>query len=265
MNAKKTRIIPEERRGQILKYLADKKTATIEDICKTFDISEVTVRRDINKLSLNGLIKKVYGGVTIPVSYTSGPVFVERRNKNLEEKRRIAAEAVKRINDEDTILIESGTTCLELVKLIHQKKNLTIISSGAHIINALCDLRRQKLFDGEIICSGGIWREQPDIFIGPHAVEFYQKVKINVAFIGILALNLEDGVMLSNQFEAELQRHILSCSQRRIALADHTKFDKVSFTKVGSLSLFDEIITDSGIDQSTLDRYKKAKVKITIC
>ena len=257
-------MIPEERRREIINFVRERVTTTISDISQTFKISEITVRRDLDRLSKEGFIRKVYGGVTIPNTLATEPIFLARINENIEEKRKIASEAIKRIEDGQTVLIESGTTCLELVKLLPQKKNLRVISTGPPLINALCSLKRQKLFDGEIICSGGIWREEPDIFIGPHAVEFFRHIRINVAFLGVVALNLEDGIMVSSQFEAELSKKIIACSKRVIALTDHTKFEKISFTKIGNLTLFDEIITDDGIDPKLLEKYRKARVNITV-
>ena len=258
-------MIPEERRNRVVDYIKLKKTATISEISNKFDISEITVRRDFDKLSRQGIIKKVYGGAAVINTFLIEPIFLQRIHENREEKKRIAAEAVKRISDGDIILIESGSTCLELVKFLPQRKSIKVITTGPHILNALCDLRRAGKFDGEIICCGGIWRKEPDIFVGPQAMDFFNSIKINTAFFGVVAINLKDGWMASNIFEAELTKKIICSAEKIIGITVHPKFEKMSFTKIGPLTLFNEIITDNDLEPEILERYRKAKINITVC
>jgi len=257
-------MIPEERRNKIVEYIRSKETAALPEISKKFKIAEITVRRDFNILSKLGVIKKVYGGATIKSNFFQEPIFLKRINDNREEKRRIAKEAVKRISDNSTILLESGTTCLELAKLLEQKKNINVITAAPHIVNILCDLKRENKFYGEVLCCGGIWRGDPDdLFIGPKAMNFFDGIRISIAFFGILAINLKDGWMAPSSFEAELTRRIVSSSEKVIGITDHSKFNRISFTKIGPVGLFDEIITDTGLSKEDLEKYQN-EVKITI-
>jgi DeoR family transcriptional regulator, fructose operon transcriptional repressor len=258
-------MIPEKRRYNIVDYIKEKKTVTISEISNEFNISEITVRRDFDKLSQKGLIKKSYGGATIANDFLPEPVFLRRISENKDEKRRIAKEAVKRITDNSTVLLESGSTCLEIAKVLPQNKNIKIVATAPHIINVLCNLKRSKDSDGEILCCGGIWKKEPDIFIGPQAEDFFDSIKVDIAFFGIVALSLKDGWMVPNLFEAQLTKKITSCAGKIIAVTDHTKFDKISFSKIGPINLIDEIITDSGLDEEIYKKYTKAGVKITIC
>jgi DeoR/GlpR family transcriptional regulator of sugar metabolism len=258
-------MIPEERRQKIVDYIESKKTATIPEIGKEFGVSEITVRRDLNSLSSQGMIRKTYGGATAVNTFIQEPVFLQRIYENREEKKRIAAEAVRRISDGDTVLIESGSTCLELVKFLSQKKDIRVITTAPHILNALCDLKRAGRFEGEILCCGGLWRQEPDIFVGPQAMSFFDSIRINIAFFGLVAINLKDGWMGSNIFEAELTKKIISSSEKIIGVTVHTKFEKISFTKIGSLTLFSEIITDNNLPPETLERYRKAMINVTVC
>lgn len=257
-------MIPEERRNKIVEYIRSKETATIPEVVKKFKIAEITVRRDFDILSKKGVIKKIYGGASIKSNVFREPFFLKRINDNREEKKRIAAEAVKKISNGDTILIESGSTCLELVKILEQKKNIKVITAAPHIVNMLCDLKRENRFNGEILCCGGIWKGEPDdLFIGPQAINFFDSIRINTAFFGIVALNLKDGWMAPSSFEAELTKKIVTSSMKVIGICDHTKFNRISFTKVGPISLFNEIITDKGIDKQDLKKYS-ANIRITI-
>ncbi|PIU29432.1 MAG: hypothetical protein COT09_00845 [Candidatus Hydromicrobium americanum] len=259
------KMIPEERRNKIVEYISSKGTVTIPEISKKFEIAEITVRRDFDTLSKLGVIKKVYGGAAIKSNFFQEPFFLERINDNREEKRRIAAEAVKRISDNSTILLESGTTCLELARLLGQKKNINVVTAAPHIVNILCNLKRENKFNGEILCCGGVWRGEPDdIFIGSQAINFFDSIRIGTAFFGIVAINLKDGWMAPSSFEAELTKKIVSLAEKVIGITHHSKFNRISFTKIGLVSLFDEIITDTGLSKEDIEKYQK-EVKITIC
>ena len=258
-------MIPEKRRQKIYNYIKTEKTATISEISREFDVSKITVRRDIDKLSKEGLLRKVYGGAATKRFYSKEPSLFNRIAKNVEYKKRIALEAIKRISDGDTIAMIAGSTSLELVKLLEQKENINVIAASPHIINELCDLKRNNKFNGEIFCTGGIWKGEPDdLFVGTHATSIFNDIRIKIAFIGILAINIEDGFMANTIFEAELTRKIISSSEKVIAIGDHTKFGKTAFSKVGSIDLIDEIITDSELDKKILFEYNKM-VKITLC
>ena len=260
----KNKIIPEQRRNQILDYLKSKKTTTIQEICSNFNLSKITIRRDFNILEKKQLIRKVYGGAAIIESNNEEPFLQNRINIHSEQKKVIAREALKRVSSNETILLESGTTCIELANLLYTKKNLNIITAAPHIVNYLTNLKREGLFTGEVFCCGGVWRGDPDdLFIGPHAMSFFDNVIIDISFFGIISLSLTEGWMAPSIYEVELTNKIISCSKKVIGIADSSKFNKTSFAKIGPLSLFDEIITDNQISEEDFIKYNEL-VKITI-
>jgi DeoR family transcriptional regulator, fructose operon transcriptional repressor len=253
----KKKLIPIERRQQIIDHIAPKKVATISEISKVFNISEMTIRRDLLIMTEEGLLEKVYGGVIVS-KRNKEPLVNQRISENILAKQKIAGEAIKRISDNDIVFIESGTTCLELVKLLNSKKNLTIITAAPHILFELSNQKNNNGFNGEVMCCGGYLRGDPDdLFIGERAIEFFNNLRINVAFFGILGINIADGFMVSNTFEAALLKKVMSVSNKSIGLADSSKFNKFSFIKVGPVEIFDEIITDTTfLDQDTINDFK---------
>ena len=258
-------MIPEERRQKISDYIKAEKTVSINQISKKFNISEITVRRDLDKLAKQRVINKVYGGATVGILYLKESSLFKRMQENVEIKKRIASEAFKRISENSTtIAMVAGSTTLELVKLLEQRGNINVVTVSPHILNALCDLKINNKFTGEIICAGGIWRSDPDdLFVGPHAISFFDDVRIEIAFLGLLAIDLEEGLMCNSTFEAELIRKIMSSSERVIGIGDHTKFNRTAFAKIGPIDLLDEIITDSKLDERIFTAFNK-KVKITL-
>jgi len=258
-------MIPEERRQKISDYIKVERTVSINQISRKFKISEITVRRDLDKLSKKGTINKVYGGATDGAFYPKESSLFKRMKENVEVKKRIASEAFKRIPEKSTtIAMIAGSTTLELVKLLEQKENINVVTVSPHILNALCDLKKQNKFNGEIMCTGGIWRNDPDdLFVGIHAINFFDKVRIEVSFLGLLALDLENGLMCNSAFEAELLKKIISSSETVIGIGDHSKFGRTAFTQIGPIDLLDEIITDKELDEKIFVSFNK-KVKITL-
>ena len=256
-------MIPEERRNRILDEIQSSGTASISEISKKFNVSKITVRRDLDNLKKMSLIKKVYGGAAVLNNFFQEPSLSDRISVNRIEKKQIAIEAIKRISNNSTILLESGTTCLELAKLLEQKKNINVITAAPHIINTLCNLKRENRFTGEILCCGGIWRpESDDFFVGTQAINFFDGIRIDISFFGLCAINIKDGWMAPSSFEADLISKIVSASDKVIGITHHSKFQRISFTKVGPVNLFDEIITDKGISEQDLNNFKDI-VKIT--
>jgi DeoR/GlpR family transcriptional regulator of sugar metabolism len=258
-------MIPEERRQKITDYIKSEKTVSIAQISKKFSISEITVRRDLDKLSKQGFINKVYGGATNNTLVSKEPTLFKRIQENAEIKRKISQEALKRITDDvTTIALIAGSTTLELVNLLEQKENINVVTVSPHILNALCDLKRSNKFNGEIMCPGGIWRIDPDdLFVGQHAINFFNDVRIGITFLSFVAINLEDGLMCNSAFEAELLKKIISSSENIIGISDHTKFNKTAFSKIGPLTLLNEIITDSALDKNIFTAINE-KVKVTL-
>jgi len=256
-------MIPEKRRKDIIDYVNMQGFVTIQELSKVYGCSEVTVRRDLDILSKSNLINKIYGGVSSKERIINEPVFLENIKRDVEEKRLIAEEASKRISNGNVVLLESGSTCLELVKFLAYKKNLKVITTGLHILNAVTDLQRNGIFDGEVLCCGGIWKKDPDIFIGPQAIEFFKNIRIDVSFFGIVAISLDHGWAVPNILEAELTNKIISCSEKIIGITIHSKFEKSSFYHIGALNIFNEIITDKNINKTILNRYIDNKINVT--
>ncbi|OQA21351.1 MAG: Glucitol operon repressor [Actinobacteria bacterium ADurb.Bin346] len=256
---------PEDRRAKILNYINSRDFTDVPQIAEKFKVSEITARRDLLILTKSGLINRVYGGVkSSPPASAAEPVFTEHLKEFKEQKQQIAKEAIKYINDGDTVFLDSGSTLLELARLLPQKKNLKVITWGLHILDMLCDLARKGDFDGEILCCGGTWRKDPDLFIGPQSIRFFDDIIINKAFLGIIAVSLDFGWMGSSLIEVEATKKIMSISEKVIGLAVSGNFSKTAIARIGTLKSLPVVITDSGIDKRTIKQYKGKGLNIII-
>ncbi|MCK4400843.1 DeoR/GlpR transcriptional regulator [bacterium] len=257
-------MISEERRRQILETVDRERNISVEKLSRQFRMTVLTIRRDLEKLDKQCLLKKVHGGALAIRQILNEPIYNEQKVLFVEEKRRIAREAAKRIKNGSSVILESGTTCQALAKELYDKKDLKIICAAPNIANELVMISKQYGTNFKIISCGGVLEVASSIFIGPHAKRLFEEVKVDKVFLTATAIDLKEGITTVNPLEAELTQSVLACSRERIGLIDSSKFGKISLIKVAGVTVFDEIITDSGISKEMLKGLEKLKVKVTV-
>jgi len=255
--------IPEKRRIDIRELIEKETSISVEKIADVFGISFITVRRDLQKLQEQGYIKKVHGGAIIKSGFTLEPVFEIQKELYIKEKQRIAFEAVKRINDGDSIIIESGSTCLAMVKFLTEKNNLRISTAGVSVAIELLKLVQLRK-DFEACACGGIIREGSSTYVGPHAVSYFRNLNVDIAFIGSVAISFTKGLSTATQFDAEIVKAITKCAKRVIVLADSSKFGKESYINFLPFKNITEIITDSNIKIEAKENLLRQGVRLAI-
>ena len=255
--------MPERRKLEIKSLIEEEKMVSVSRLSELFGISYLTVRRDLEKLEEEGIIKKVHGGAMLLQDFQKEPVFHRQKELFRDEKDRIAKEASNRIKDGNFIIVESGSTVLEIVKYLENKKDLRVITAGMPILVELWGLAERKK-DIEIITCGGILRAEVSTFVGSHAVNFFKEINVDTAFVGAMAVSLEKGISTATFFDAEIFRSIIENATKVILLCDSSKFETKSYINVAPITVVDEIITDMGIDNKLLERIKKLDVNITV-
>jgi DeoR/GlpR family transcriptional regulator of sugar metabolism len=214
-------------------------------------------------LEEEGLIKKVHGGAMLIRGLEPEPVFLKQKELFKDEKDRIAREASKRINDGDFITIESGSTVLKMVKYLEDKNYIKVITSGMPILEELWKLAIRKR-DIEVLSTGGVLNPKVGTFIGTNAVNFYNEINVDAAFVGAMAVSIEKGISTATFFDVEIFNAAVKNATRSILLCDSSKFETRSFFNVAPITSVNEIITDSGINKTILKKIEKTGVNITI-
>jgi DeoR/GlpR family transcriptional regulator of sugar metabolism len=255
--------MPEKRKLEILELIKLEKMVSIKKLSESFDASYLTIRRDLEKLENEGLIHKVYGGAVLKKKLEPEPFFEELIIKNVNEKDRIALEAVNRIKDNDSIVIESGSTGFEMVKYLNNKKNIKVTTAGIPIFIELYKLAQNK-DDIEINACGGMARIKIGTFIGRHANHYFNEINVDKAFIGVQAVSIEKGLSTSTEVDADIKRAIIDCANTIILICDSSKFGTYSYFNVSSLDQIDEIITDNSLSIDFIDKIKRKGIKLTL-
>ncbi|MCL5985121.1 MAG: DeoR/GlpR family DNA-binding transcription regulator [Actinobacteria bacterium] len=254
-------MLAEERREYILELLNKDGSLSVPEIAKMLKISDSTIRRDLNKLARDGQLRRTHGGALRLESVGLELIYDVQKELFVNEKRRIGTRAAKLIEDGDVVLIEAGTTGLELARNIDKNLNLTVITNGPDIAIALRKLGAKI----NVILTGGILRAETCSLIGPHAERLLEEVHVDKAFIGITGLTVEEGLTMANPLEAHLRKKMISSAKEVIAIGDNSKFGRVSMNFVASIEDLDIVVTDDKLSSDIKRSLEEKGVEVITC
>lgn len=246
-----------ERRNTILKMLASDGKVLVADLAKEFDVTEETIRRDLEKLDNDGLAKKTYGGAVKLDNFNIDIPFHVRKQTNVENKEYIASLIANMISDGDYIMLDSSTTALCVIKRILNKKNITLITNSIEILIELCNKH-----DWNILSTGGALKEGGLSLVGYQAQKMISGFHVDLAICSCKGIDEQNGITDSNERDTEIKKAFFASANKKILAVDSSKFDKASFVKVCSLSDVDMVVTDTQPSQVWLDRFKQNDVEI---
>lgn len=245
-----------ERKNDILNRISKDGKVMVSGLAEIYNVSEATVRRDIRELEEKGLLTRTFGGA-VPIDYKRfEPSFKEKTGRYLDEKKSIGRYAASLIQDEDTILLDAGTTTLELAKNI-KAKNIKVLTNS---IDILLELGMRE--DIDVFVIGGSFRRNTRSLVSPSSADFMKNYRVDKAFIGANCISLKNGFTTPNQTEAVTKKAMIDISSIVYVLCDHSKFNKTTFSRVCGLNQIDVIITDKNIEKDILQQYKETDVEI---
>jgi DeoR/GlpR family transcriptional regulator of sugar metabolism len=244
-------LLTEERRTQILLIARGAGRVRVNELASRFNTSAVTIRNDLNELQKHGLIQRSHGGAVLPGTILHEPPVVERLMAHSDEKRRIGAMAATMINDGETIILDSGTTTLEIARLINKRRRLQIITNGINIATELLDAQEVEIF----IVGGRVRRESASIS-GRFTEEMVDQFSADKMFLSGTGCDLDFGVSGANLEEAMVNRAMLRISREIILVADASKFSKRSMSRIVAFSEIDTVISDTSLGQEIQEKIR---------
>ncbi len=249
-----------ERHLRILEMLKQSRTITVKQLCDSLEASEATIRRDLAGLELEGKLERTHGGaiLTGQTTLTVEDSYNQKETMFEAQKKAIAVKAFERLSDFDSIVLDAGTTTLELARLIGQSNiHLTVITNSTTVSSVIAQNPNV-----ELIAVGGKVRLNVLAAVGHLAIEFLHRFNVNKAFVAANGISLDSGLTTPDLDEAEVKRAMLGCANERYVLVDHSKFNRVALCQIAPLSMVDVIITDNGIDQSILEIYDNNDIEV---
>lgn len=253
-------MFPEERRVNILEVLSTNGRCKVIDLAQILNVSEVTIRQDLDLLEKQGLLRRTHGGAMLTSKSNIEKPFKLEETSFCDEKERIAQAAIDMIPDGATIILDVGTTVTALARnLMNNKKNLTVITNGLNIATIL-----ENNPNVTVIVTGGTLRSKQHSLVNPFAQFILEKIYADIAFIGVSGIAAEFGITNVNTAEAEIKALFAKSARQRIVLADSSKVGNISMAKICSLDAIDTLITDNQVDPHELAKLQEKGLAIKI-
>jgi DeoR/GlpR family transcriptional regulator of sugar metabolism len=252
-------MLSEERHQKILKLLEEHGSVKISELVSLFDISEMTVRRDLAILERKALISRVYGGAVSSRGRSYEPPYLTRSAKNLDKKIRIGKAAAAQVIDGDSIALDVGTTTLEVARTLVGRENLTVITPSFIIAQLLSEQAGIRL-----ILTGGILRPGELSLTGDLAERVFREFFIDKLFLGVGAIDLKNGLTEFNIEDTLVKRAMVASAKEIFVVTDSSKFNQVAFTQIAPLKTAHHIITDTELDQETAARLRQEGIDLIL-
>lgn len=248
-----------ERINQIMNILYQEESVTAERLEKLFNVSPVTIRRDLQKLYEKGLIVRFRGGAMLANStFGHEPTLHEREPENLQKKHLIGRAAADLVADGEVLALDVGSTTMELAKALRSRSNITVFTASLPIANILLNT------NVKVFLVGGMLQHKENCIGGPIARNVIRQYHFDKFFLGAAGISENSGITDFGMDEVETKKAYIERSREVIALADSTKFGKVSFITICKFSDVKHIITDSGIDPQMQNSLKKRGIDIIV-
>ena len=232
----------------------------IRQLAGVLGVSEMTVRRDLAVLEEKGEAIRIHGGAAPAGRVTFEFRFRAKQQKNLRQKRAIAAAALKHVREGASLILDTGTTTLELARQLVGERKVKVITTSLSVVSAL-------QFDAEIeiILLGGHLRDKSPDLHGPLTEQNLGLFKADAAFVGADAIDAEGSIYSSDLRVLTIDRKMAEVSRRLIVLADSSKLDQTALCKVFSKVDYQLLITDSGVSDKTLKRLGQLGIEVEVC
>ena len=246
-----------ERRNAILAKLATDGKVIVSDLSVEFNVTEETIRRDLEKLDKEGLAKKTYGGAIVSETHAADLPFNVRKRMNANLKESIAQKIADLICDGDSVILDASTTAICVTKYIKNRENLTLLTNSVEILLDLADKSGWN-----IISTGGRLKNGSLALVGAPAEKMIRSYHVHIAVCSSKGIDMNMGVSDSNEEDARIKEAIFAAADRKILAIDSTKFDRRSFIKVFSISDIDTVVTDAKPSDEWIEFFEKNQVEL---
>jgi DeoR/GlpR family transcriptional regulator of sugar metabolism len=247
----------DDRRNRVVELIRQRGFASLPALAEALEVSESTVRRDLDFLEESGVAQPTHGGV-----FYTGPSpklahFDQRQALNWDKKRQIAAAASRLIDDNDTILLDGGSTTYELAQLLVGRP-LQVVTNSLPVANLFTSSD-----NADLVFVGGYVHAKTGVSLGPYANQMLASLNVRRAVLSVAGIN-ERGCYNSNLLLVETERAMMTCAEELIVVADSTKFGHTSLAHLCELSEIDALVTDLEIAAAWRERLAAADVKLVV-
>jgi DeoR family fructose operon transcriptional repressor len=249
-------MLAEQRLERILKIVNERGFVEVEELSSVLGVSAMTVRRDLQKLSLSGDLIRQHGGAMAVTQLKGEKDYAVKKTVNQENKRRIAQKAVDLLEESEVIYLDGGTTTFEIAALIGKKKGITVLTNDFLIAAELMDK------EPDIIFIGGVVQKRTSSTAGISAVHFLEQYRVTKSFLGLVSVNHEYDVMTPTADKAYLKRMAMEVAGQAYFVADSSKFYGQSLNRICNLSETSGIITDKKFTEREQEKLNSLGINV---
>jgi len=231
----------------------------VVDLAEQLQVSEMTVRRDLEALEESGLVMRVHGGAISNVSRSFEPGFSARNKLNVDAKRRIGAAAAALIRDAENVIIDAGTTTLHVAESLRPDVRIRALVLSLRIADVLADMPNVTL-----MIPGGIVRPHERSFIGPMAIRTFEQLSFDTLILTSGGIHTEAGVTEYEYDDAETKRAALQSAKRTILVADGSKLGAVAFVRLCPVDHVDIVVTDDDAPAEHVAALREAGLEVVL-
>ncbi len=228
-----------ERRHVITERIQATGQVVVSALSAEFEVSEETIRRDLEWLEKKGIATRIYGGAVLSGSDSAAPPYAVRKNTNIDHKISIARYLAQLLQDGDTLMVDESSTAAYAVRAVRHLRNITLITNSLELAR---EMNGQEGW--HIISTGGSLKPELLALVGPHALRTVRSYHVQYALLSCRGINEQLGLADSDDEVVQIKQAMIASSDCAIVLADHRKFDRPGFVALGPLSLVDKLITD---------------------
>jgi DeoR/GlpR family transcriptional regulator of sugar metabolism len=250
-------VLVEERRQRVMDLVCQKGFIALDELAQVINVSESTLRRDLDHLARQGVLKRTHGGAIFTGDGVALPALEERSASQLEEKREIARAAAARIRDGEAILLDGGTTTLEVARLL-VGRSLQIVTNSLPIANLFASSR-----ETDLVMIGGYVYPKTGVALGPLSVRMMEDIHVHQTIMSVGGITAK-GLFNSNLLLVETERRMMRCADEVVVVADHTKVGRQALAFLCELSGVDTLIVDRGLTPAQRELIDRAEARVIV-
>ena len=248
----------EQRRQKILEILKGEPFVRVAHLERVLNTSQASIRRDLRALEEAGLLKRTHGGASSNLAAGFELSLVQKEDRFKSEKAAIAKIAVGLIAEGETIMLDAGSTTLQIARELKQRRNIKVVTNA---VNVASELSESEI---EVIVTGGTLRRNTLALVGPLAGNALTGLHVDKLFLATNGMDIKQGLTSPNLIEAQTKKAMLDCAREVILVADHSKVGRIAFTQVCRLDRVQCIITDAGAPPDFIQALEKLHINVLI-
>ncbi|HEY0315938.1 MAG TPA: DeoR/GlpR family DNA-binding transcription regulator [Sphingomonas sp.] len=252
-------LLPEVRRRRILEWLQKVGNARVRDLSDAFEVSEVTIRQDLERLELEGQIAREHGGAYLKSVTHQVQSLSLHHLVNMEAKRAIGRAAARSVRDGETIILDSGSTTTEVAANLTDRENLTVITNAINIALMLGALPSMTVH-----MPGGQFKAPTLSLTGEKSADYFEGIFAETLFLATAAISFEAGLTFPAIADIHVKRRMIQSASRVHLVADSSKIGRTSFSSLGPIEIVHTFITDSGIRDEDRHAFEKAGLTVLV-